>query len=188
MPDVPATLEERYAEAARTFGAALERLTAAYVRDPEARRDLLQDIHVALWRSLARYDGRCSLRTWVYRVAHNTAISRVIRPQAAAPTLVAMEDLDSLAEAAERAGAGDRAAAGESEQMLDRRRALDRLYALIQRLRPLDRQVMLLYLEEEDAASIAEITGLSTANVFTKVSRIKRILVRQFHQGGHHGE
>jgi RNA polymerase sigma-70 factor (ECF subfamily) len=176
MPDVPATLEERYAEAARVFGGALERLAAAYERDPETRRDLLQDIHVALWRSLARYDGRCSLRTWVYRVAHNTAISRVIRPQATAPTLVAMEDLDSIAEA------------GDGEQTLDRRRALDRLYALIQRLRPLDRQVMLLYLEEEDAASIAEITGLSAANVFTKVSRIKRILVRQFHQGGHHGE
>ena len=90
MPDVPATLEERYAEAARIFGGALERLAAAYERDPEARRDVLQDIHVALWRSLARYDGRCSLRTWVYRVAHNTAISRVIRPQATAPTLVAM--------------------------------------------------------------------------------------------------
>jgi RNA polymerase sigma-70 factor (ECF subfamily) len=181
MPDVPAALEKRYAEAARTFGAALERLTAAYVRDPEARRDLLQDIHVALWRSLGRYDGRCSLRTWVYRVAHNTAISRVIRPQASAPTLVAMEDLDSLAEA------GGRAVARDSEQTLDRRRALDRLYALIQRLRPLDRQVMLLYLEEEDAASIAEITGLSVANVSTKVSRIKQILVRQFHQGGRDG-
>jgi RNA polymerase sigma-70 factor, ECF subfamily len=176
MPDVPATLEERYAEAARTFGAALERLTAAYVRDPEARRDLLQDIHVALWRSLARYDGRCSLRTWVYRVAHNTAISRVIRPRATAPTLVAMdEDLDSLADGADR------------EQGLDRRRALDRLFGLIQRLKPLDRQVMLLYLEEEDASSIAEITGLSVANVSTKVSRIKQILVRQFHQGGRDG-
>ena len=95
--------KHRYAEAARTFGAALERLAAAYERDPEARRDLLQEIHVALWRSLARYDGRCSLRTWVYRVAHNTAISRVVRPRAAAPTLVAMdEDLDSMAEAVDR--------------------------------------------------------------------------------------
>ena len=167
--------EERYVEAARTFGAALERLAAGYERDTEARRDLLQDIHGA--RSLARYDGRCSLRTWVYRVAHNTAISRVIRPRAAAPTLVAIdEDLDSIADATDR------------EHGLDRRRALERLYELIQRLRPLDRQVMLLYLEEEDAASIAEITGLSAANVSTKVSRIKQILVRQFHQGGHHGE
>lgn len=170
--------EARYVEAARAFGGALERLAAGYERNPEMRRDLLQDIHVALWRSLARYDGRCSLRTWVYRVAHNTAISRVIRPQAAAPTLVSVdEDLDSVADAPDR-DAVDR------EGGLDRRRALDRLYELIQRLRPLDRQVMLLYLEEEDAASIAEITGLSAANVSTKVSRIKQILVRQFHQGG----
>jgi RNA polymerase sigma-70 factor (ECF subfamily) len=46
---------------------------------------------------------------------------------------------------------------------------------------------MLLYLEEEDAASIAEVTGLSAANVATKVRRIKHILVRQFHEGSHHG-
>ena len=170
-------MAERYAEVARTFGAALERLAGAYERDTDARRDLLQDIHVALWRSLARYDGRCSLRTWVYRVAHNTAISRVVRPRANTPTLVAVDDdLDSLSEVAGH------------EEGIDRRRALDRLYALIQRLRPLDRQVMLLYLEEEDAPSIAEITGLSVANVSTKVHRIKQILVRQFYEGSRHGE
>ena len=170
-------MDDYYAEVARTFGAALERLAGGYERDADARRDLLQDIHVALWRSLARYDGRCSLRTWVYRVAHNTAISRAVRPRANTPTLVAIDDdLHSLAEAAGH------------DDGLDRRRALDRLYALIQRLRPLDRQVMLLYLEEEEAASIAEITGLSVANVSTKVHRIKQILVRQFYEGSRHGE
>jgi RNA polymerase sigma-70 factor (ECF subfamily) len=55
---------------------------------------------------------------------------------------------------------------------------------LIQRLEPLDRQIMLAYLEEMDAETIAEITGLSTANVWTKIHRIKTLLARQFHQGG----
>jgi RNA polymerase sigma-70 factor (ECF subfamily) len=169
--------EARYTEAVGLFGGALERLAGAYQRDVEGRRDLLQDIHVALWRSLARYDGRCSLRTWVYRVAHNTAISRVIRPQASVPSIIALDqDLESAIEAADR------------EQTIDRRRALDRLYALIHRLRPLDRQVMLLYLEDEDTASIADITGLSVANVSTKVRRIKQMLVRQFHEGRQHDE
>jgi RNA polymerase sigma-70 factor (ECF subfamily) len=140
----PGGLEARYAEVARDFGPALERLVAAYERDAEARRDLLQDVHVALWRSLARFDGRCSLRTWVDRVAHNTAISRAVRPNAHAPTLVVEDGLDSIAETS------------DPEQAFDRRRAIDRLYALVRRLRPLDRQVMLLYLEDEDAASIAE--------------------------------
>jgi RNA polymerase sigma-70 factor (ECF subfamily) len=177
MEDRYAEVGLRYAEVARLFGAALERLAGGYERDPEARRDLLQEIHVALWRSLARYDGRCSLRTWVYRVAHNTAITRVVRPRAGVPLLVAIdESLDDVAEADDR------------EQRVGRDLALERLYTLIHRLRPIDRQVMLLYLEDEDAASIAEITGLSAANVATRVHRIKQILIRQFYEGSHHGK
>ena len=52
---------------------------------------------------------------------------------------------------------------------------------------PLDRQVILAYLEDLDAESIAEITGLSVANVWTKIHRIKDVLVRQFHRGGRDG-
>jgi RNA polymerase sigma-70 factor (ECF subfamily) len=163
--------DQRYAEAAAAFGPALERLARAYERDPDRRRDLLQEIHVALWRSLARFDGRCSLRTWVYRVAHNTATSKALRPQTNSPTIVALDDsLESIAVANE-------------EETLDRRRALERLHDLIRQLRPLDRQVMLLYLEQLDAAAIAEITGLSAANVATKVSRIKQLLVQRFQEG-----
>src|SRR5688500_7816064 len=118
--------EQRYMDAATTFGPALERLARAYERDPDKRRDLLQDIHVAVWRSLARFDGRCSLRTWVYRVGHNTATSKVLRARTSAPTLVALDEgLESLPEAT------------SEEQILDRRRALERLHGLIQRLRPI---------------------------------------------------
>ena len=168
--------EQCYAEATATFGPAIERLARVYERDPDKRRDLVQEIHVALWRSLARFDGRCSLRTWVYRVAHNTATSKVLRPLTNAPRIVALDDsLESVA------------AATSDEEALDRRRALERLHDLIRRLRPLDRQVMLLYLEM-DAAAIAEITGLSAANVATKVGRIKRILIQRFHAGSPDGQ
>ena len=169
--------DRRYAEAAAAFGPALERLARGYERDLDKRLDLLQEIHVALWRSLARFDGRCSLRTWVYRVAHNTATSKVLRPQTNAPTIVALDDsLESLAEGT------------NEEQLLDRRRALERLQELILRLKPLDRQIMLLYLEQMDAATIAEITGLSAANVATKVRRVKQILIQRFHEGRSHGK
>jgi RNA polymerase sigma-70 factor (ECF subfamily) len=161
-----------YTEVAAEYGGALERLARAYERDADKRRDLLQEIHVALWRSLARFNGRCSVRTWVYRVAHNVATSHVIRPKARAPTFVAREDLESIP---------DRI---DGEQQLDRRRTLERLYALIRELRPIDRQVMLLYLEEVDAATIAEITGLTAGNVATRIHRIKQALTRRVHQRG----
>jgi RNA polymerase sigma-70 factor (ECF subfamily) len=165
-------LERLYSEVAAEYGGALERLARAYERDADKRRDLLQEIHVALWRSLARFNGRCSMRTWVYRVAHNVATSHVIRPKTHAPTFVAREDLESIPERI------------DGEQQLDRRRTLERLYALIRELRPIDRQVMLLYLEEVDAATIAEITGLTSGSVATRIHRIKQGLMRQVHQRG----
>jgi RNA polymerase sigma-70 factor (ECF subfamily) len=157
-----------YREAAAAYSSAIARLARGYEPDPEKRRDLVQDIHVALWRSLAQFAGRASMRTWVYRVAHNTAISRISRRRASIPLLVT---LDELAETPVEDD-GIRAA--------DRRMALERLLALIRTLDPLDRQVILLYLEELDAQSIAAIVGLSPGNVATKVHRIKQVLSRRF--------
>ena len=59
---------------------------------------------------------------------------------------------------------------------------------LIQQLKPLDRQVIISYLEGMDAASIGEVTGISPGNVATKIHRIKNILARKFNEGGRHGE
>jgi RNA polymerase sigma-70 factor (ECF subfamily) len=73
-----------------------------------------------------------------------------------------------------------------SELVAGQNKALDRLSMLIQQLKPLDRQVIILYLEGMDASSTAEITGLSPANVAMKVHRIKNILKRWFHEGGLH--
>lgn len=61
------------------FSAPLARLARAHEADPSLQQDLLQEIHIALWRSLSAFVGRCSQRTWVYRVAHNTAATWVLR-------------------------------------------------------------------------------------------------------------
>ncbi len=60
--------------------------------------------------------------------------------------------------------------------------------ARIRQLPPLDRHVMLQYLEQADAAPFADITGLSAANVATKVHRIKQILRQRFLNGTSHGQ
>jgi RNA polymerase sigma-70 factor (ECF subfamily) len=172
IPGAQQTQDSLYQDAAKAYGPALERLVRAYEADPEIRRDLVQDIHVALWRSFAGFDGRCSLRTWIYRVAHNVAASHVMRQQRSrSQALVGLEELENLPDA------------DGGPQAADRAHALDRLLKLIQRLKPLDRHVILSYLEGLDAAAIGEITGLSAGNVATKIHRIKAVLARQFQQG-----
>ena len=163
--------ERLYEEAAATFGAALGRLARAYEADPEKRRDLLQEIHLALWRSLEGFDGRCSLRTWVYRVAHNTATSHTLRRRRANATFVSLEELDQVP-------------GPQYDRGAERSHSLARLLELIQRLKPLDRQVIVSYLEGMDAASIGEITGISAGNVATKIHRIKNTLAQRFQEGG----
>ncbi|WP_321474565.1 sigma-70 family RNA polymerase sigma factor [uncultured Paludibaculum sp.] len=162
--------DELYASSIRAYGQALDRLARGYEADPEKRRDLRQEIHLRLWTSLAAFDGRCSLRTWTFRVAHNTAATWVSRERRNRVLLVSLEDIEQSL------------AYGRGEPDIDHHRALTQLAQLIHQLKPLDRQIMLCYLEEMDSAAIAEITGLSPANVSMKVHRIKTILARQFQQ------
>ncbi len=159
---------ELYQNAVRDFGRALDRLAAGYEADPEKRHDLRQEIHLQIWKSFEVFDGRCSLKTWVFRVAHNTAVSYVNRERRTNARFVSLEEIE-------------RTVPGEGgEPNIDRHRALQHLSRLILQLKPLDRQIMISYLEEMDAASIADITGLSPANVAMKVHRIKNILARRF--------
>ena len=162
--------DQRYLEAAAEFGPALDRLARGYEADSDLRRDLRQEIHTALWRSLGRFDGRCSLRTWVYRVAHNTGASHVMKRKAQAP-LAGIEELEDAADS------------DDPERNTSERQAMQRLTQLIQALKPPDRQVLLLYLEDLDAAAIGEVTGLSPGAIAVKIHRIKAALAQRFQQG-----
>ena len=162
---------ELYEQPASQYGAALARLARGYEADHDKQRDLLQEIHLALWRSLEGFNGLCSLRTWVYRVAHNTATSYVIRQRRARPeVLVGLEEVET----------------SPVEADADRKVVLNRLTDLIRRLKLVDRQVILAWLDGMDAAEIGELTGLSSGNVATKVHRIKNMLARDL-QGVRNG-
>ena len=163
------TQDEQYARAAADFGPALGRLARAYERNADRQRDLLQDIHFALWRSFEHYQGLSSLRTWVYRVAHNTAASHVLKDRRA--RVGQWIDLEHAADAPDPASTLDAHEANDT---------LTRLMALIHQLKPPDRQVMLLYLDGLDAKETGEITGLSPGAVATKIHRIKALLAKRF--------
>jgi RNA polymerase sigma-70 factor, ECF subfamily len=169
-----ASQDDLYRDAAEKYGSALERLARAYEADPEKRRDLIQEIHFQLWRSFQRFDARCSARTWIYRVAHHVAASHVLRERRIFSKLVSLEELEKFPDN------------DQGQFAADQRVNLERLSLLIQRLKPLDRQVIVSYLEDMDAASIGEITGLSPGSVAMRIHRIKNILSRRFREGGSH--
>ncbi|MBY6013638.1 RNA polymerase sigma factor [Qipengyuania gaetbuli] len=156
-----------YREAGAQFAPAIARLARAMERDGDKARDLEQDIHCELFRSFARFEGQCALKTWVYRVAHNVAAEHRLRESRRRPT-VSLEETDELPSL----GSGERAAAEGH--------AVVRAQEMIRQLPTLDAQVMLLWLEGESARDISEVTGLASGTVATRIHRLKTALADQF--------
>ena len=135
----------------------------SYARGSYDCADLAQEIAAQLWRAWPKFDSkRSSVTTWMYRSALNVAISYVrsnsVRLRHDAVPLD--EQLHDIADA--------NAADPETEQHL---RLLQQFIA---KQAPLDRALLLLYLDERGQSEIAEILGISESNVSTKIGRMKQ--------------
>lgn len=118
-----------------------------------------------LWRSFARYDERkAKFSTWLYRIALNVAISQARRQR--------WSEYDRW----EPLQPHHLETVGEAGASVEPDERLTALYAFIGQLDPLNRALILLYLEDRNYAEMADILGLSETNVATKISRIKQKL------------
>ena len=158
-------------DARDAFAALLQRhagivfkVTNSYARGSEDRADLAQEIAAQLWHAWPKYDPARSASTWMYRIALNVAISH-LRAQEIRRRHDAVSLDDGLHEVAD-----GNATDPEAEQHLQL------LQAFIARQPPLDRALLLLYLEDRPQREIAEILGISETNVSTKVARLKQRL------------
>lgn len=123
--------------------------------------DLAQEISAQSWRAYRDYDPARSFSTWVYRIALNVAISWLRREAPRRQRSVPFEaDLHD-------------AAVNDTHDADDGSRILR---GFIDSQGPLDRALLLLYLEEHPNAQIAEILGISATNVTTKINRLKERL------------
>lgn len=138
----------------------LFKVAYSYCAQPNDRDDLIQEICWQLWRSFPKYDESRKFSTWMYRVALNVAISHLRQANRGAPQSLSI-DSDEASEIA----------APEPVQPDERITELNRL---IQQLEPLNRALLLLYLEEHSYREIAEVLGISETNVATKISRLKQ--------------
>ncbi len=133
------------------------KITTIYTRDREEQKDLYQEIVYQTWKSFDQFKKASKPSTWLYRVGMNTAITNLNRTKKSV-TAVPLDGLDlDFAE--------------DLDSGLEER--LKVLYAEIRKLGLLDRGIVFLFLEGKSHDEIAEIVGVSSSNVGTRLSRIK---------------
>ncbi|WP_305806136.1 sigma-70 family RNA polymerase sigma factor [Stenotrophomonas sp. YIM B06876] len=164
-PPATASAQERFAAALAQHQGIVLKVARSYCRDPEDRRDLIQDIGTQAWRAFPGFDPeRAQFSTWLYRIALNVAIS-----QQRSLGLRARHR-GALADTAEPVAA---ATAEDDVRVRE-------LHALIRRLPPLDRALMLLYLDDCSHREIGEVLGLSAGSVATRLYRLRQQIRQQF--------
>lgn len=143
----------------RRHAGLIHKIAYAYCRDATDREDVVQEIAVQLWRSRDRYDERYRQTTWIYRIALNVAISFHRRERRhrenSLPT-----DVEAFV----------------AIEPVKPRSDVLRLLRCVDQLDALEKALVLLYLDGNDHASIAEVLGISVSNVGTKLGRIKEKL------------
>ena len=127
--------------------------------------DLMQELLLALWRAAPAFRGDAQSATFVYRVAHNTALTWKRTQTGYRRRVERFEALMPPAEVTSHP-------AGERE-----RQRLEQIYAEVRKLPPLDRSLLLLHLDGVPYATMAEIHGLTEGNVGARLSRLKQKLI-----------
>jgi RNA polymerase sigma-70 factor, ECF subfamily len=132
-----------------------------YTNDPSDSEDLFQEIVLQLWRSYPRFNGKCKITTWMYRVGLNTAITR-LRKSSNTPII------GQLGVEHENFADPDNNAIDIEYQQ--------ELQIAINTLNKFDKALVMLYLDEKSYKEMAEIMEISESNVGAKVNRIKKKL------------
>jgi RNA polymerase sigma-70 factor (ECF subfamily) len=146
----------------RTYEPALRRLAASYERDPALREDLVQDMLLAVFRALPAWRRECSERTFIYRVAHNRAISHL------ASRRLPLDDLERAASVPDPAPHPEQLAVASQEY--------EALLAALRRLPVAQRQLLTMALDGLTPREIAEVLGITDNNVAVRLTRARAAL------------
>ena len=128
-----------------------------FSKDQEEVNDLFQEVLIRLWQGFDHYKGNSKERTWIYRVALNTCISFDRKKRRHNKKQVYMGD--------DLFGCNEH----DSQQT-------EVLHKRITRLRPLDRAIVLLWLEDISYEEIGSIIGITAKNVSVRLYRIREQL------------
>ena len=141
----------------------LHKLCRVYTNNSNEYEELFQEMLVQIWRSMKNFRGDAKISTWIYQVCINTALnfrSKISRHKKHFETLDGKVFVQPMPDFF------------KDEQ-------LQKLYAAIRELKPIDRAIVSLYLDEKSYDETSQILGISKTNVATRLNRLKKQLMEK---------
>lgn len=155
--------QQKFADWLREHGAIVHHVVNGFASGDD-RNDLLQEVLLAVWKSIPAFRGQAKPTTYLYRVSHNAALTW-IRTEKNYRRRVDQHGASAHGEFADA-----------TDPLTDER--LAQVYAAIHQLKPLDRSLILLSLDGLSYREMAEVLGISESNVGVKLNRIKTQLTQ----------
>jgi RNA polymerase sigma factor, sigma-70 family len=129
-----------------------------FSKEQDEVNDLFQETLINLWRGFDGFQGKCDVKTWIWRVSLNTCLTHERKKKRRVDTVPLTMDINLFTDTD------------------DDTRQVQMLYRRINKLGPLDKAIVLLWLENLSYDEIGQIIGISTKNVSVKLVRIKEQL------------
>lgn len=149
--------EKEFARMVRANKSTIYMVCYMFSSDEDEVADLFQEVLIKVWRGLPSFNEQSDIKTWIYRVALNTCIS-IDRKKNRHPETRLSMDINLFSD-------DDK----ETEQ-------IKILHKRISQLLPLDRAIVLLWLENVSYDEIGAIVGISAKNVGVRLVRIREQL------------
>jgi len=169
--------ETAFGELVSQYHAPLQRLALAYVRTAAVADEVVQETWLGVVRGIDRFEGRSSLKTWIFRILTNTAKTRAIREARTVPmSALALDEEDKPAVDPNRFFASNEPWAGHwasppsrwdelPEEYVSGRETLATLKAAVEKLPPMQQQVIVLRdIEGWEPSEVCELLEISEAN------------------------
>lgn len=152
------TFEEIY----KTYWQKVFRLCMGYVNDHDWAKDIAQETFITVWQQLTKFRNESSIGTWVFRIASNHCLRQIEKQNKMPKSDLPVEIEDVLQPNVES--------------------KMELLYKYISGLPETDRIIISLELEDVKQTEIANIMGISEANVRVRIHRIKEKLTQKFNK------
>ena len=156
------TTEKDFSRIVKQYKSTIYTVCYMFSKDADEVNDLFQEVLINLWKGFTSFQGRSDLSTWIWRVSLNTCISCERKKK-----------LDTVPLSMEINLFEDQDEDSQQIQLLHKR---------IHQLKPFDRAIVLLWLENLSYEEIGAIVGITAKNVGVRLYRIKEELKKMSNQ------